>query len=305
MQRQESRSSANPTDARLEENPNPITLRSVPPRYHQLNRGSRLTVRLSSNLLTHTVGLGYDLEDNLKAWSDSIGRRVDNLSFTWGGWNTPLKHASGDGWSYGSAVDWASKVLILKTGQDLGSYMEENIFKPLGIKNTAFRPATIEAGTATYREPLTGRLTSPIPLPVPISPPANSGGCGLYTTASDFTKILAALIKDGSSVEHDGPRLLTKESVVEMFRPQLTPLQQDFLQAAMKRHPELVPWKEPSYPVQRLDHGISGVINLDDVPWKRREGSMSWLGMNNSHWVSPSCHAKHMFINKIGLGAVG
>ncbi|KAH8904168.1 beta-lactamase/transpeptidase-like protein [Coniochaeta sp. PMI_546] len=251
-------------NAHLEDNPNPITLR---------------------NLLTHTVGLPYDLENGIKAWSDSIGRQVNNLSFTWDGWNTPLKHASGDGWTYGSAVDWASKALVYKTGQGLGEYMKANIFEPLGIENTAFRPATIEAGYTANRDPSTGRLTPPIALPVPISPPTESGGAGLYTTASDFTKILAAILRDGSAEEHNGPRLLEKASSVdEMFRPQLTGLQQTFLQAGMRQYPELVPWMGPSYPVQRLDHGITGVINLDDVNGKRRRGSMGWIGMNNSHW---------------------
>lgn len=175
---------------------------------------------------------------------------------------------------------------MYKTGQGHGEYMKANIFEPLGIENTAFRPATIEAGYTANRDPSTGRLTPPIALPVPISPPTESGGAGLYTTASDFTKILAAILRDGSAEEHNGPRLLKKASVDEMFRPQLTGLQQTFLQAGMRQYPELVPWMGPSYPVQRLDHGITGVINLDDVNGKRRRGSMGWIGMNNSHWVS-------------------
>ncbi|OIW25583.1 beta-lactamase/transpeptidase-like protein [Coniochaeta ligniaria NRRL 30616] len=247
--------------ARIEQNPNPITVRS---------------------LLTHTAGLGYDLDANLVKWSNSVGRHVNNLSFTWDGWNTPLLHASQEGWCYGSGVDWATKVLMFKTGQDFGKYVEEHICKPLGIENTAFRPATFEAGFTANRD-AAGNLIS-IPLPVPLVPPTNSGGCGLYTTASDFTKILTALLRDGNDAEHDGPRLLTKHAVVEMFRPQLTPLQRNFLQAGMRRYTELIPWKGPSYPVERLDHGITGVINLDDLPGKRRNGSMSWLGMNNSHW---------------------
>ncbi|KAK8062478.1 esterase [Apiospora hydei] len=39
----------------------------------------------------------------------------------------------------------------------------------------------------------------------------------------------------------------------------------------------------------RLDHGLGGVINLDDLPGKRRAGSMTWSGMSNGRWwVDPA-----------------
>lgn len=264
----------------LIENTCPITLRFVYPlAYHTTVWNADY---VSSMLLTHTAGLGYDIaNDDLNEWSLSIKRTVNNLSFTWEGWTTPVLFPSGSGWVYGSGADWASKVLQYKTGKELGPYMEQNIWKPLGLKNTAFSPANIQAGTIMTRQE-DGKLRAG-PLPVPTHPEVHSGGCGLYTSATDHAAILSMLLRAGSPAEDGGVRLLKKETVDEMFRPQLTPEQRQGFIAAMNDS-SYIPWVPPGYPVERLDHGITGIINLDDVPAMRRKGSMGWLGLNNGHW---------------------
>ncbi len=238
-------------------------------------------------LLTHTVGLGYDIVDpDLVKWSHSIGRTSTNLTYTLDGWNTPLKFPPGEGWCYGSAIDWAGQVLEKVTGQPLGQYMKENIFVPLDMQDTTFRPETISHRTkartvpCSFRDADTGRLSNG-PLPIPSDPPIESGGAGLWSTAADHAKVLQALLR--ASTDCGAETLLGKESVNEMFRPQLTDVQLRMLQAINEPPRSALVLELP--PETPLDHGIGGIINMEDVPGKRRRGSMMWLGMCNGHWV--------------------
>ena len=235
------------------------------------------------NLLTHTVGLCYDIADpDVVKWSKAVGRTSTNLEYTLEGWNTPLKFTPGEGWYYGSAIDWAGQVLEKVTGQKLGRYMTEHIFQPLGMNNTTFRRESLQhlqrkRVECSFRNSETGELTEG-PHPVPAAPPVESGGAGLYTTAADHAKVLQALLK--ASTE-DG--LLKTQTVEEMFRPQLTEIQKAMLKAITDAfHDAMTPEFEAGMP---LDHGISGIINMKDAPGKRRKGSMMWLGMANGHWV--------------------
>lgn len=237
-------------------------------------------------LLTHTVGLGYDIADpDLLRWSHSIGRTITNLEYSLEGWNTPLKFTPGQGWYYGSAMDWAGQVVEKVTGQKLGDYMAESLFKPLGMSDTTFHrdslPHVKERHVpCAYRIPGTGELHSGV-YPIPTDPPVDSGGAGLYTTAADHAKVLQALLR--ASAGEEGA-LLKRETVDEMFRPQLTDIQKTWLKFLTGMfHEGMAPDFEPGMP---LDHGISGVINLEDEPGKRRKGSMMWAGMCNGHWVS-------------------
>jgi len=46
----------------------------------------------------------------------------------------------------------------------------------------------------------------------------------------------------------------------------------------------------PEWPGKpKLNHGIGGVISLEDIPGKRNKGSLAWSGAANSRWVSVFC----------------
>lgn len=54
-------------------------------------------------------------------------------------YNTPLKFPPGQGWSYGSNVDWAGQVIEKIGSKTLGECLSEAIFQPLGMNDTTFR----------------------------------------------------------------------------------------------------------------------------------------------------------------------
>jgi CubicO group peptidase (beta-lactamase class C family) len=171
-------------------------------------------------------------------------------------------------------VDWASRLIPALTPMDMGTYMDEHIFRVLEMKSTGFRPQDPNPQCFTR---LLNRGIGSVPTPVPAVPPVDSGGAGLYSTAEDYGKFLSAMLS-GS--------LLRQETVDEMFRAQLEGQQYTMFRDAMREHHEsMCPWADSS---QHLQHGLSGVLNLTAVPGKRKEGSMSWVAMNNCHWVSSS-----------------
>lgn len=196
-----------------------------------------------------------------------------------------MKFRPGESWYYGTSSDWAGLVLEKVTSQTLGEHMSENIFTPLGMDDTTFhRQRIAEKFTGrtiqwTYRGP-DGRLNPGPPL-APEDPPEHSGGSGLFSTSQDYALFLQALL--GAS-QGQG-QLLRKETVDEMFRPQLNEGQSQTLQTLLKG---TTPFPEDT----PMSHGLSGIINTGDVEGKRRHGSLSWSGMSNGQWVSHSSYLR-------------
>ncbi|KAJ3948735.1 hypothetical protein N0V92_013038 [Colletotrichum tropicale] len=233
----------------------------------------QITLRM---LLTHTVGLSYDvIEPDLMRWHNAVGRKATNLDWSLDGFHTPVLFKPGESFYYGTAIDWAGQALEKITGKTLGEYMSENIFDPLGMKDTGFWPEKLpHTADRTAAWSYRGEDGSSIAAGSQMfakEHPVESGGAGLLTTAQDYSKFLHALLTN---------QIVKKETVDEMFRPQLNEkIAQDSREFANKSltavefDPEL-----------KLNYGLSGFINMEDAEGKRKKGSMAWSGMCNSHW---------------------
>jgi len=204
------------------------------------------------------------------------------MDYTLEGWSVPLKFAPGEGWYYGGATEFAGVAVERLAGKNLEEVMGEEVFDKLGMRDTTFfREGDRFKGRVAgcVMRGAEGGL-SEVPVPVPVEPELLSLGSGLYATAGDHAKLLQSLLR--SSAGEEG--LLRKETVDEMFRPQLNESQRAVLKAITDVfHDAMVPEFPKGMP---LDHGISGIINTEDVPGKRKKGSMMWQGMANGHWVS-------------------
>ena len=44
----------------------------------------------------------------------------------------------GERWEYGISIDWIGKLVEVVSGKSLGTYMQENIFAPLGMTSTGY-----------------------------------------------------------------------------------------------------------------------------------------------------------------------
>ena len=133
---------------------------------------SPITVR---ELLNHTSGLPYGLTS---APADSIYTRAklynpattaeqfaDELA------RIPLLFQPGTRWSYSSGLDVAGRVIEVASGQPLDRFLEDEVFRPLGMHDTGFhiRPDMRARLTGAYEPGPDGRLR-PMPADDPLLP---------------------------------------------------------------------------------------------------------------------------------------
>ncbi|KAL1865003.1 hypothetical protein Daus18300_007350 [Diaporthe australafricana] len=232
------------------------------------------------HLLTHTSGLTYDIpSEPLMRWRQAVGRHKDNLTWTEEGFSTPLLFEPGTQWLYGTSIDWAGQLLEKVTGQTLGQYMTSNIFAVLEMRDSCFRPylsndqaeRAVRTAKFSFRSPDDTLKSGPSPLPN--DHPLESGGAGLFTTARDYAKLLQGVLRG---------KLLSKEGMEMLFRPQLDEELQKDLMKKLASAPE---GYAPEYPIAMpANFAFGGMLNLEDIPDKRKAGSMMWSGMANSHW---------------------
>src|SRR5438046_8630106 len=89
------------------------------------------------HLLTHTAGFGYEIWDPAIARYQTATGTPGITTCTNAALTTPLMFDPGDRWEYGISIDWAGKMVEAVSGQRLDRYFQENIFGPLGMKDTS------------------------------------------------------------------------------------------------------------------------------------------------------------------------
>ena len=89
-------------------------------------------------LMLHTAGFAYDFfnEQYLRLATDHGLPSVVTSSKA--SLDAPLLFDPGERWEYGLNMDWAGQVVEGITGKRLGEVMQERIFEPLGMTDSAF-----------------------------------------------------------------------------------------------------------------------------------------------------------------------
>jgi CubicO group peptidase (beta-lactamase class C family) len=131
----------------------------------------------------------------------------------------PLNNEPGTMWRYGYSIDVLGRLVEVLSGKTLDQFFEERIFRPLGMKDTAFyAPEEKWSRLATLYSPKQGggiqRSTAPPQESFKKKPVLLLGGAGLTSTLEDFSHFYAMLLNDGL---YDGVRILGRKSV-ELMR---------------------------------------------------------------------------------------
>ena len=165
-------------------------------------------------------------------------------------------------------------------GMSLEEYFVENIWKRLGLQ-APFPRFNIGVHADYNARAMGGALRVSDGRLVPHdewifdNPEDQDGGSGLSCTTNDFVSVLADLASDS-------PRLLNEETVVQMFRPQLT--RPECVQGLLNLRPA---WDIVSGSVERdaVNHGLGGILCLGDVPEiGQPAGMLGWGGASNIVW---------------------
>jgi CubicO group peptidase (beta-lactamase class C family) len=171
------------------------------------------------DLLRHTAGLTYEfLEPSAvrqrytEAGLYARGRSNAEHSALLAG--LPLMHEPGSVWDYSRATDVLGRVVEVVAGRPLGEHLRLEIFEPLGMVDTGF--AVPPAHHARIAEPFAVDPDSgaPIKLFDARRPAAlESGGGGLFSTATDYARFLRLLLNGGTQ---GGVRLLGRKTLESM-----------------------------------------------------------------------------------------
>ena len=119
----------------------------------------KITLRM---LLTHTAGFVYHGVERATSTATCETTGFPTImSGKLAALNAPLAFEPGERWEYGINIDWAGRMVETVSGQDLDAYMRENIFAPLGMRDTGFVPnagaaRALRAGTCPQARRIAG-----------------------------------------------------------------------------------------------------------------------------------------------------
>ena len=187
------------------------------------------------DLFTMSSGLNYDLESPslLALYKKPGGFTTAPGNFTTREFaaaiaKEPLQFEPGTHFLYSLSHDVLGAVIEVISGKRLGEYFRENIFVPLGMKNTWFRVPEGELGRVAYcYEPQAdGAESKRLPYENKYQRGAQmeSGGAGLCSTVEDYLKFASAMANLGKLP--GGKRILGKGAVELMRMDHLDPARQ-------------------------------------------------------------------------------
>ncbi len=243
------------------------------------------------HLLTHTAGLTYAftrssvLDDMYKAhgadqfvdWDADLAE----MCRRWG--SLPLLFEPGTAWNYSVATDVLGRVVEVVTGQSLEQVFAERIFAPLGMKETRWWVDADDADrlAALYvPHPATGQALRHDDLGQHAlrKPAMLSGGGGLVSTAADYARFTAMLVRGG---ELDGARLVGPRTLAYMTRNHL-PGGHSLTTLGRGQ------FAETAY--EGVGFGLGFGVSVDPVATKvtATAGEFTWGGLaSTAFWVDP------------------
>ena len=180
------------------------------------------------DLMSHTSGFTYGFfsdtpVDRQYRAANLMSGEITLAEFTKKLATLPLLFHPGEQWQYGVNTDVLGRLVEVLSGLTLDEFMRQRIFKPLGMKDTAFDvPADkLDRFTVNYQWGLspfamgevTGkRVVADHPSKSRYASPAKfySGGGGLVSTMQDYLRFCQMMLNGGTL---DGVRLLSPKTV--------------------------------------------------------------------------------------------
>ena len=176
-----------------------------------------MTIR---ELMSHTGGLTYGIfsrtpvdlmyqNAEILDFDSTIKEMVDKLS------KLPLMFQPGSRWQYSVSVDVQGYLIEVLSGKPLDQFLEERIYEPLGMTDTAFwvEPEKVSRFARLYVPDSAGQFTAQPDDEYLKKPAFLSGGGGLVSTAPDYIRFAEMLANQG---EYGGARILKPETVALM-----------------------------------------------------------------------------------------
>lgn len=167
-----------------------------------------ITIR---HLFTMTAGLDYSLYD--AAIKDAIAEgKTSTRELVAAMANKTLGFEPGSRFRYSLCHDVLGALVEVWSGKKFGDYMRENIFEPLGMKNTFFGlPQDISKMPSLYSNYNENFKKEPLCCAYTLTSDYESGGAGLTSNTEDYALFLDAVACGG--IGKSGKRILKEETV--------------------------------------------------------------------------------------------
>ncbi|HHW01094.1 MAG TPA: beta-lactamase family protein [Clostridiaceae bacterium] len=180
-----------------------------------------MTIR---HLFTMQSGLNYNLEaPSIKKVIEETNGEATTREIIKALANEPLDFEPGTHFQYSLSHDVLGAIIEVASGMKLSTYLDENIFKPLGMKNTGFELTPERKANMSDQFEFRADTMTSVPIAKEncyvLSKNYESAGAGLISTANDYILFLDAMCNYGTSA--DGYKLLSPESIDLMRSNQL------------------------------------------------------------------------------------
>jgi CubicO group peptidase (beta-lactamase class C family) len=253
------------------------------------------------DLMRHTAGLAYgEITQNapVKEGLTKAGLYRTDLDYEARGVTPkeevermaqiPLAFQPGTTWHYSLAVDVLGRVVEAASGMRLADLLEQRLFKPLRMADTAFwlPAAKLPRLAETMEKDRFADRGFPL-IDVSAAPKNDSGGAGAVSTASDYLRFCQMLMNGGTL---DGTRILSRTTVRLMTSDHLgtsiaTPVQPGELLLGTKGYTFGL-----GFAVRQAD-GIAGV--------EGSAGEFMWAGYSGTYfWVDPKEQVTAVFLTQ-------
>ncbi len=234
------------------------------------------------DLMRHTSGWAYGargataVHKMYPAGSAAVAVQFTGTEFVDKLGSLPLLHQPGQRWEYGFGIDLLGIVIERIAGESLGRYLEQNVWKPLGMKDTDFTvPAekTKRYAKGFANDPDTGMPQFVLDLSKSIK--FECGGACAASTAADYLRF-AEMLRNGGKLGET--RILGRKTVEYMTSNQLTP--------------GVVSTIAETGDPTRADYGFGLGVAVRTTPGIARltgsVGDYSWSGaFGTTWWVDP------------------
>jgi len=220
-----------------------------------------------AHLLTHTSGLTHGLGQSqldqdfmkeyfMKSWPDIRSRVANIIKF-------PLVGQPGNQWYYSAAPDVLSVLIEQFSGMSTQKFLDERIFKPLGMKDTGYNLTKAQQSRVVK---VHSKNTDGVHSLSEYQPPMEgntvwSGVNGLYSTAQDYMNFCQMLLNDGRL---NGKQYLSRKTIELMTYNHVG---------------KLFPG-----PGQGFGLGFAVITDVAESKLLGSPGIFSWAGAYNTHF---------------------
>lgn len=183
------------------------------------------------HLLTMTSGINYNLDTQaIKSFKEETDGKCPTVKLPSYLAAAPLDFEPGERWLYGLSLDVIGSLIELVSGISLGQYMKENIFDPIGMKNTSFGFTEEKVKRIATQYRYDPKTCSAVEIPRDFNAYVfgseyESAGAGLISSVDDQILFVDALTHLG--LAKNGNRILSERSVnlirSDMLAPEVYP----------------------------------------------------------------------------------